>query len=479
MIAGATSAPTASDASASIAYAGLEALSAQLAARTLSSEEITRAYLDRIARLDPKAGAFVEVYEEAALQQARAADLERAAGLCRSPLHGLPVAVKDLCELKGQITTGGSAAWRRRRSESTATVVERLRAAGMVVLGKTHTVEFAFGGWGTNEHMGTPRNPWSWDGAHCVPGGSSSGSGVAVAAGLAPVAIGTDTGGSVRIPSAMNGLTGLKPTFGRVSLEGVIPLSRSLDSVGPMARSARDVALVYAHIRRGDAQAAPRPSERGIGAAVRPPHALRIACMAPSQYPWPVDAAMTRAIDAAAATLRALGARVETVELPVDFGALAQHLGIIISAEAYREHGDYIDDPELPFSRMARERVLGGRAITAVQYLRSLEERSRTVQRFREALDGYDLLLTPTVPFGAPPVGAVDESITPMSVFTRPVNYLEGCAITLPCGFDDDGMPLGAQLVAGPWQEELLLATGASFQSVTDWHTRVPPGLAG
>ncbi|RYF60274.1 MAG: amidase, partial [Comamonadaceae bacterium] len=267
----------------------MEALSGQLAQGALSSEALTRACLERIERLDARAGSFVTVYEQAALQQARAADIERASGLVRSPLHGIPVAVKDLCEVAGEVTTGGSAAWRGRRSQSTAKVVQRLQCAGMIVLGKTHTVEFAFGGWGTNEHMGTPRNPWSWTGAHRVPGGSSSGSGVAVAAGMAPAAIGTDTGGSVRIPSAMNGLTGLKPTHGSVSLDGVIPLSRTLDSVGPMARSARDAALLYELMREPRADDAARAHERGVGASVRPVSALRIACMPAAQYPWPVD----------------------------------------------------------------------------------------------------------------------------------------------------------------------------------------------
>ncbi|RYF55893.1 MAG: hypothetical protein EOO27_19830 [Comamonadaceae bacterium] len=214
-----------------------------------------------------------------------------------------------------------------------------------------------------------------------------------------------------------------------------------------------------------------------MGASVRPVSALRIACMPAAQYPWPVDDCLVAGIEAAIGVMRSLGAHVEAVDLPVDFGALAEHLGIIISAEAFREHGSYIDDPALPFSRRARERVLGGKAITAAQYLRSLEERDQTVQRFRRALDGYDLLLTPTVPFGAPPADSVDETMTPMSVFTRPVNYLQGCAITLPCGFDSHGMPLGVQLVAGPWQEDLLLATGASFQTVTDWHRQIPAGL--
>lgn len=463
----------------SIAYSTLSELSSGIAARSLSSEEVTGTFLDRIARLDSRLGAFVDVYQDGARAQARAADLELRAGFRRSALHGVPVAIKDLCEIDGQVTTGGSAAWRQRRSTCTSTVVERLRAAGMIILGKTHTVEFAFGGWGTNEFMGTPRNPWGADGGHRVPGGSSSGSGVAVAAGLAPVAIGTDTGGSIRIPSSMNGLTGLKPTFGRVSAFGVVPLARSLDSVGPLARTAADAALVYDLVRGRDTRDPEsfRQPARDSREGARPVAALRVARMAPEQYPWAVTADVQAAVDAAAEVLRSLGATVETVELPIDFGELARNLGIIISAEAWREHGDYIEDPALPFSRAARERIVRGRSVGASTYLRAQQAREATAHRFRESLRAFDVLLTPTLPFGAPRVDEVDESITPMSVFTRPVNYLGGCAISLPCGIDAAGMPLGVQLIAAPWQEELLLSVGAEFQGATDWHLRVPVGL--
>ena len=464
----------------SITSSTLSELAERMAARSLSSEEITEAFLDRIARLDSGLGAFVEVYQEAARAQARAADLELRSGFRRSALHGVPVAIKDLCEIEGLVTTGGSSAWRQRRSTCTSTVVERLRAAGLIVLGKTHTVEFAYGGWGTNEFMGTPRNPWGSDGTPRVPGGSSSGSGVAVAARLAPVAIGTDTGGSVRIPSSMNGLTGLKPTFGRVSNYGVVPLARSLDTVGPLARTAADAAMVYDLIRGSDSRDPEsfRQPVREPRLGVRPIAALRVARMDPDQHPWPVAAEVTSAVDLAVELLRSLGATVENVKLPIDFGELARNLEVIISAEAWREHGDYIENPDLPFSRAARERIVRGRSVGASTYLRVQEARESTTLRFRESLRAFDVLLTPTLPFGAPRVDEVDESITPMSVFTRPVNYLGGCAISLPCGFDGSGMPLGVQLIAAPWQEELLLSVGAEFQRASDWHLYAPPGLA-
>lgn len=209
-----------------------------------SSAQLIHAYLERTDRLDPILHAFASVRHDRAMQEAAEADKRRAAGKARGPLDGLPIAIKDLCEIAGEVTTCGSQAWSQRRSVVTSAVVERLQAQGMVCLGKAHMVEFAFGTFGSNPLMGTPRNPWD-DKVHRIPGGSSSGSGVAVAAGLAQAAIGSDTGGSIRIPASLLGITGLKPTASRISLEGVLPLSPTLDSVGPMTRSVDDVALLF------------------------------------------------------------------------------------------------------------------------------------------------------------------------------------------------------------------------------------------
>src|SRR5213076_388549 len=225
------------------AYSTLADLSRHLAARKVSSREIVDAFLERIAAANERLHAYIDIYGDEARALARAADLERDAGAVRGPLHGLPIALKDLLHFAPHPTTAGSKSWLGRKSDSTASVVARLIAAGMIPLGKTHMVEFAFGGWGRNEPMGAPWNPWDLA-IHRVAGGSSSGSAVAVAAGLAPVAIGSDTGGSIRIPAALCGLTGLKPTYGLVSLAGVVPLALTLDSLGPLTHNVEDAALL-------------------------------------------------------------------------------------------------------------------------------------------------------------------------------------------------------------------------------------------
>src|SRR5947209_15061599 len=226
------------------AWLSARKLAEAIAARRLSPVDVFDAFLDRIASRDPKLHAFGEVYADEARLAAEAAEKAIRSGHAVGPLHGVPIALKDLIEIEGKIVTGGTLIWRDRRAQRTATLVRRLIGQGMIVLGKTHTVEFAYGGWGTNARMGTPWNPWDPK-VPRTPGGSSSGSGVAVAARLAPWAIGTDTGGSVRLPASFCGLTGLKTTIGRVSTYGILPLSPTLDTPGPMAHSVEDAALLY------------------------------------------------------------------------------------------------------------------------------------------------------------------------------------------------------------------------------------------
>src|SRR5580698_9977651 len=233
------------------AFLPVHHLSAEIAARRLSPVDLVDEYLARIERLEPKLQAFVSVNAANARLAAEAADKAIRAGHAVGPLHGIPIAIKDLVEIEGEVAMGGTAAWRDRRAPHTATLMRKLMAAGMINLGKTHTVEFAYGGWGTNQHLGTPRNPWD-AGTHRTPGGSSSGSGVAVAARMAPWAIGTDTGGSVRIPAAWNGITGLKTTIGRVSTFGVLPLSPTLDTPGPITRDIEDAALLLSVLQGAD-----------------------------------------------------------------------------------------------------------------------------------------------------------------------------------------------------------------------------------
>src|SRR5437870_5798054 len=287
-------------------------MSAEIGAGRLSPVDIVDAALDRIAAADGKLHAFVEVYEKEARLAAEAADKAIRSGHRIGPLHGIPIALKDLIEIAGRVTTGGSQVWRERRSAYTATLAQRVIAAGLIVIGKTHTVEFAMGGWGTNQHRGTPWNPWDPAVAR-TPGGSSSGSGVAVAAGFAPWAIGSDTGGSVRLPASWCGLSGLKTTIGRVSTYGILPLAPTLDTPGPMARSVLDTTLLYNVMQGADlldprTLSAPPPNDpmAGLRRGVR---GLRLARMPQAERDG-CTAEMLAAYDGALDTLARQGAEV-------------------------------------------------------------------------------------------------------------------------------------------------------------------------
>src|SRR6516165_2051099 len=333
-------------------------MSAELGAGRLSPVDIVDAALARIAAADGKLHAFVEVYAEDARFAAEAADKAIRSGHAIGPLHGIPIALKDLVEIEGRVTTGGSQVWRERRSKLTATLARRLIAAGLIVLGKTHTVEFAMGGWGTNQHRGTPWNPWDPIVAR-TPGGSSSGSGVAVAAGFAPWGIGTDTGGSVRLPASWCGLSGLKTTIGRVSTYGILPLSPSLDTPGPMARSVEDAALLYQAIEGPD-PLDPRTLGRPSGSAMpmmrRGVRGLKLARM-PAIERDHVAAEVLNAYDTALEVLARLGAEIISIELPRRFVDYTDLTGRIIAAESYFLVGDLVDDVSLPIDAAVRPRI--------------------------------------------------------------------------------------------------------------------------
>jgi aspartyl-tRNA(Asn)/glutamyl-tRNA(Gln) amidotransferase subunit A len=368
--------------------------------------------------------------------------------------------------------------WLGRRSEATATAVERLIAAGMIPLGKTHMVEFAFGGWGRNEPMGAPWNPWD-TAVHRVAGGSSSGSAVAVAAGLAPAAIGSDTGGSVRIPASLCGLTGLKTTYGLISLAGVAPLSATLDSIGPLARSVDDAALLAAAMagtdRRDPATLGVPPFDAEAALRASPDLArMRVSCLAPAQFPWAPAGDVVRVWGDTIAALRELDAQVEEVTVPLDFEDLMQRNGRLIAAEAWAVHRAYIEDPALPIDPWVRRRVVAGKAIGAADYIDELAARRQHAAEFAEWMRGRDALLTPTLPMAAIPLVEVDESTTPLAAFTRAANYLGACALSLPAGLSGDGLPIGMQLIGAPFAEATLVAIGRAFQHATDWHLRRP-----
>ncbi len=460
-------------------WQSLADLARRLASAETTSREIVAACLARIDARDERLHAFVDVWRDDALARADAADRERAAGRARGPLHGLPIALKDLLHVEGRQTTAGSKSWLGRMSDHTATAVERLVAAGMIPLGKTHMVEFAFGGWGRNAPMGAPWNPWDMQ-THRVAGGSSSGSAVAVAGGLAPAAIGSDTGGSIRIPAALCGLVGLKPTYGRVSLHGAVPLATTLDSIGPLTRTAEDAARLIAAMAgpdsRDSATLAVPAFDVDAALAVEPDlRRMRISALAVEQFPDDTAHDVLDARDAAMAVLRDLGASVDEVRVPFDFDDLMVRNGRIIATEAYALHRAYIDDPSLPIDPWVRRRTLAGKTVSAADYIDELAARRRTAGAFAAWMEGRDALLTPTLPIVATPVAEVDEAATPLAAFTRAANYLGACALSLPAGFSADGLPIGVQLIGAPFAEATLIRIGRGFQRATDWHLRRPP----
>ena len=461
-----------------LSWLSLSELAHLLATGAVSSREIVGACLDRITVLDKHLHAFIDVYRDDAQSAALKADQQRSAGQVCGPLHGLPIAIKDLVHLRGRMTTAGSRDRPFGIANETAFAWERLQTAGMIALGKTHLVEFAFGGWGRNVPMGAPWNPWDTH-VHRVAGGSSSGSAVAVAAGLAPAAIGSDTGGSIRIPSALCGLTGLKPTYGLISLAGVFPLATTLDSLGPIAHNVDDVALLTAAMAGHDLRdpatlAAPAIDFAAILGAAPDIRGMHITALAVEQFPSPATTEVLRARDDTIAVLRALGAIIEEARAPIDFQDVMVRSGRIIAVEAYALHRAYIEDESLTFDPWVRKRTLGGKAISATEHDELLAAHARAAADYAEWMHGRDALLTPTLPITATPLTDVDEATTPLATFTRAANFLRACALSFPAGLDTHGLPIGMQLMGAPYGDATLVKLGRAFQQTTYWHRRRP-----
>jgi aspartyl-tRNA(Asn)/glutamyl-tRNA(Gln) amidotransferase subunit A len=458
-----------------LTLAPVHQLAREIQQRKLSPVELVDAFLARIQAYEPRLHAFTEVFAQDARLAAQAADAAIRSGHSVGPLHGVPIALKDLIELEGKVVTGGCEAWKARKATRTATLARRLIAQGMIVLGKTHTVEFAMGGWGTNMRRGTPWNPWDAERAR-TPGGSSSGSGVSVAAALAPWAVGTDTGGSVRLPASWCGITGLKTTIGRVSTYGVLPLSPTLDTPGPMTRNVEDAALLYAAmqgadpldpITRGLPYADPLPTlKRGI-------RGLRLARMPQAERQFS-SADVLAAYDRSLAELETLGAEIVSVQLPFAFADVAADNLRIMAAESYALYHELIDDEKAPLDPHVRPRIAAGRDISARQYIEALRMRDTMKQQFAGAMEGIDAVLTPTTMTTAIPVDEVDQGKAPAH-YTRFANYLDLTALALPNGADAGGLPTSLQIVCCGGDEATALRIGWALQEATDWHLRRPP----
>lgn len=458
-----------------LAFGSVHRLADMIRHGALQPSELVEIYLARIRVLDPKLRAFVEVYEMEARAAAEYASAQAALGRFQGPLHGVPVVLKDLIDVAGRPTTLGSVTRKDVLADATATLAKRLVGAGMIILGKTHTVEFAFGGWGTNIHMGTPRNPWDAT-VHRVPGGSSSGSAVAVAAALAPAGVGTDTGGSVRIPASMCGLVGLKPTAGRVSKSGVGALSQTFDSIGPITRSVEDAALMFAAMEGPDladpatlAVAGSTPLD-GLKSGIR---GLRVA------VPMEMDLAgvdpdvldrFSEALDVA----RRLGAQLSEMRLPESFSRSVEVMNTIISAEAFHEHGAWVEAHE-KIDPNVRLRIVAGKTVSAPEYLMAIERHRMEARAFVAMLSDYDALLTPTTPIAAVTLDQVDESKLPLSRFTRPVNYYGCCALSIPMGLGRSGLPTSLQIIGRPFDEARALQIGWALEEQGGLLVQRPP----
>ncbi|HXH08689.1 MAG TPA: amidase [Alphaproteobacteria bacterium] len=453
----------------------------RIADHELSPVELTQAMLERIERLNPRLNAFLTVLPEQAMAQARVAEREIRAGQCRGPLHGIPIGLKDLCATKGIRTTSGSKILRHHIPTEDATVAARLAEAGTILLGKLHMNEFAYGPDGDNVHDGPARNPWNTE---CLTGGSSSGSGAAVAASLCLGALGTDTGGSIRIPSALCGIVGLKPTYGRVSRYGITPLSWSLDHAGPMAKTVEDAALLL------QAMAGHDPKDPSTARLLVPDYSaaltgevrgLRIGV--PREYFFEVlDPEVERSVHAAIAVLKSLGASVREVSWPaLRYTTLAALILVLVEASAF--HEAWIRTQPEAYHPDIALRLKWGLLVPAAAYLKAQRLRARICHEAAQLWSEVDVLAVPATATAAPRLGEAHMRLANRETSTReallrlmrPFNLTGLPAISVPCGFTQRGLPIGLQIAGKPFDEATVLRVAHAYERHTDWHRRQPP----
>ncbi|WP_159803479.1 amidase [Arthrobacter zhaoguopingii] len=460
---------------------GIDEASGLIHRREASSRELTELYLERIAVAEPQLNAFITVAADKARAAADAADAMLAAGYDLGILHGLPFAVKDNIDTEGIRTTSGSGFLRGNVPATDATVIRRLKRAGAVVVGKTNLHEFAWGGTTENEHYGPTRNPWDLS---RNAAGSSGGSAAAVAADEALFALGTDTGGSVRLPAAATGITGLRPTLGRVSNAGVFPLAWSMDTVGAMARTARDVAVVHTAIAGCD-PADPSTSSRPVPETPRPLvnlRGLRLGVVTDFAFPG-VDPAVVAATHKALEDLEAAGPQVIPLAMP-RLGEYYDAWLTVHIAEPSAVHQQLLRNHAAEYGQDVRALLQAGELILATDYLQAQRYRQQLREEFLTVFDGIDAFITPTAaspcsPLGSSPLEIARTMVTPDGTprfFTGLASVLGMPALSVPCGMAD-GVPIGLQIMGRPHDETGILQIAMAYQELTSWHRQRPPAL--
>lgn len=462
------------------ALMSLVAVAKAIAEKKFSSREVTQSCLNRIAEWQPRLNAFMAIEGESALAAADAADADLAKGKSHGVLHGVPLAHKDMYYDAGKVVTCGSKIRKDFVATTTSTALQRLKDAGTVRSGSLQMVEFAYGPTGHNPHYGAVRNPWNTD--H-ITGGSSSGSGSAVAARLTFAALGSDTGGSIRMPAHFCGVSGLKTTVGRVSRAGAMPLSQSLDTVGPLAQTVEDCALLTGLMAGADPEdptASTRPVPDYMAATQGSLKGLRIG-VPTAFYVDDLDAEVARVLDETIATLKKEGAEIVKVELP-DQRQLTAACQLVLATEAAAFHKRWLIERPQDYGAQVLMRLQNGLAIPAVSYLEAMRWRGPALAAYLAAVDGTDAVLAPVAPMAAPTIAESDVGnsidaeavIQRVTKFTRPINYLGLPSLSIPTGFTKSGLPVGMQLVGRAFDEAMLIRIGAAFQRATDYHAKVP-----
>ncbi|MDQ0889816.1 aspartyl-tRNA(Asn)/glutamyl-tRNA(Gln) amidotransferase subunit A [Paenibacillus sp. V4I9] len=453
-----------------MSFATIHELAERIRTREVSPVEITELALERIERLNPKLNAFVTQTAELAIEQAKQAEHDIMLGRYKGPLHGIPIVHKDLYYTKGIRTTASSKILKDFVPDYDSTVVTKLHEAGTVLLGKVQTHEFAAGMTTSSPHFGPCRNPWNLE---LVPGGSSGGSASALAAGLAYLGTGSDTGGSIRMPAACCGVVGMKPTYGRVSRYGIIPMAWSLDHSGPLTRSVMDASLcldVMSGFDPKDESTVDLPAP-GIR---RYPNGLKgVRIGLPSNYYYEdlepeVEASMQAAIN----KFRELGAEIIEVALPMIRHVQSATMAIMM-AEMFAFHEKWLDTNPEDYGPDVRMFLESSRDIPASVYLQSQRARQLIVDDFLNAMSGIDILLTPATPITAPHADDYAGAFR-LTTFTIPTNLTGMPSLCMPCGFSPSGMPINMQLIGRPFEEATVLSIGYAYESNTDWHKRHP-----